>query len=74
MKNAQTICSQKFTSRNGNATVSALRVGERLAVRICWPCGFDAAPSVKWFQTDAEAMAGYLAACGLLQTRKFQMA
>lgn len=75
MQTNQTICSQKFTSTSGTATVSALRVNNRIAVRVGWPAGYDNCPSVKWFDDDASAIAGYLIACQWLQNEyKFKTA
>jgi hypothetical protein len=64
-----TICQQRFTSANGNAQVQALRLDSGFAIRIYWPAGFDNAPTVKRFTTDAEAIAAYVTACEQLQTR-----
>jgi len=69
-KTTNLICEQGFKTRDG-AGISVLvrRSKERFAVSIHWPAGMDSAPSVKWFDSEVDAMAGYLVACQWVRSR-----
>jgi len=61
---AKNICETKFATRDGaSIRVSATRAKGRVAVCVNWPAGLDTAPTVKWFESEIEAMVGYLVAC-----------
>ena len=61
-----TICTTKFnTGHNGNVRVDAIKTDRdgRFCLRVTWPCGYDSAPSVKWFDSNTDLLAGYVLAC-----------
>jgi hypothetical protein len=67
-----TICKQTFRMASwAEITVSAIKTDRdgRFAVKISWPAGMDSAPSVRWFESEMDAMTGYLAACGSIRSK-----
>jgi hypothetical protein len=70
MTTIQTVCEEHFTTKDrAQISVKVRRARGRLAVSIHWPAGMDSAPSVRWFDTDSDAMAGYLVACKQIRER-----
>lgn len=71
MKNPDTICENKYVTKDGaKIGVCAKRTkGGRFAVCIYWPAGLDSSPSVKWFETNEDALAGYVVACQWIADR-----